>query len=174
MEVDDNRVFDEAEIKINEYRDQEGYEEMATIFANFKRHFLELKLNISKLEKNSDINGMFLEGFDMECSMIRDGFTIFFNNHLVPNPSSSNTKIFLEKIKEYEEQISKLDEDLKKIPLIENLTNENEVTVVVGANGSGKSSLAQYLKESILNNLYVVPAQKNMALKKDPYAIHTT
>lgn len=171
MEANDIKVFDDAEIKIKEYLDQKGYKEMQIIFSAFKRHFMELKSNISKLEKYSGINGRFLEGFDMECSMIRDEFKIFFNNHLVSKQSTSDPKIIQEKIMEMEEKINKLNEDLKKIPLIEDLTNENKVTIVVGANGSGKSSLAQHLKDSILKNLYVVPAQKNMVLNPNTYAI---
>ncbi|MCZ2490706.1 DUF4435 domain-containing protein [Dellaglioa carnosa] len=46
--------------------------------------------------------------------------------------------------------------------------------VLVGGNGAGKSSFASYLKESMSQNIVVIPAQKFLFYKKDIQALYLT
>lgn len=53
------------------------------------------------------------------------------------------------------------------------LIRDNNV-ILVGGNGSGKSSFASYLKESLSNNIVVVPAQKFLFYNKMIGHLHLT
>lgn len=53
------------------------------------------------------------------------------------------------------------------------LIRDNNV-ILVGGNGSGKSSFASYLKESLSNNIVVIPAQKFLFFNKMIDKLHLT
>lgn len=56
--------------------------------------------------------------------------------------------------------IGDLLEEIIRINQMETLSDIDNTIVLVGGNGSGKSSFINYIKESKLGNLFVIPAQK--------------
>jgi len=59
--------------------------------------------------------------------------------------------------------------DLEKVKLLNIMANIKNHVVIVGANGSGKSTYVDQLKNSILNNLIVIPAQKLLVFKSNSH-----
>lgn len=57
-------------------------------------------------------------------------------------------------------EFKKFNSNLDTIEILERLAITKNNIVVIGANGSGKSSLVSFLKESYLSNMIVIPAQK--------------
>ena len=65
-----------------------------------------------------------------------------------------------EKINDLEMVLKEIVEEFKRLEYLKILGKEN--TVIVGGNGSGKSSLVSFLKDSDSENIIVIPAQKIM------------
>lgn len=65
-----------------------------------------------------------------------------------------------EKINDLEKVLKEIVEEFKRLEYLKILGKEN--TVIVGGNGSGKSSLVSFLKDSDSENIIVIPAQKIM------------
>lgn len=53
--------------------------------------------------------------------------------------------------------------------LLKFLTIPQKSIILIGGNGSGKSSLADYLKDNILGNIVIFPAYKNLFFSMDTY-----
>lgn len=53
--------------------------------------------------------------------------------------------------------------------LLKILTIPQKSIILIGGNGSGKSSLADYLKDNILGNIVIFPAYKNLFFSMDTY-----
>ena len=53
--------------------------------------------------------------------------------------------------------------------LLKFLTIPQKSIILIGGNGSGKSSLADYLKDNILENIVIFPAYKNLFFSMDTY-----
>lgn len=53
--------------------------------------------------------------------------------------------------------------------LLKFLTVPEKSIILIGGNGSGKSSLADYLKDNILGNIVIFPAYKNLFFSMDTY-----
>lgn len=60
-----------------------------------------------------------------------------------------------------------LNQEFKRLDLLQFIQDSDKNAVLLGANGSGKSSLASFLKNSNLENLFVIPAQKYLFLTED-------
>lgn len=61
--------------------------------------------------------------------------------------------------------LNTVNEELERLSYLILLDNKN--VVLIGANGSGKSSFANFLKKSVASSLIVVPAQKYLVVNKD-------
>ena len=60
----------------------------------------------------------------------------------------------------YETTLSQLLENFKVIKLFSFISKVNATTVIIGANGAGKSSLINELRKNSIDEMYVLPAQK--------------
>lgn len=72
----------------------------------------------------------------------------------------------------FEELIVELIDDLARIEYLSKVRNNN--VVLVGANGSGKSSFASFMKESRSDNIKVIPAQKYLYYNEGINKLHLT
>lgn len=60
----------------------------------------------------------------------------------------------------YETNLPQILEDFKAIKLFSFISKVDSTTVIIGANGAGKSSLINELRKNSINQMYVLPAQK--------------
>ena len=79
---------------------------------------------------------------------------------------STDDLVFLESVKT---KTSLILNDLENVKLLNIMANIKNHVVLVGANGSGKSTYVDQLRNSILNNLIVIPAQKLLIFKSDSF-----
>lgn len=133
-------------------------------------------LNIDILEKNvmtnldelkteitQDVN---LEENKVLANMINDSIESLTStaNDLVQNFSF---RVGYEKdnlIKEIEELFKNIEEEKDRIKYLKILGKKN--LVLLGANGSGKSAFSAYMKNSLSDNIVVIPAQKILYYNK--------
>ena len=71
-----------------------------------------------------------------------------------------NAKQLLDPDRLYELSLGKLNDDFKRLELLEIIKDTEKNIILLGANGSGKSSLANFLKNSGNQRIIVAPAQK--------------
>lgn len=60
----------------------------------------------------------------------------------------------------YEKNLPQILEDFKVIKLFSFISKVDSTTVIIGANGAGKSSLINELRKNSIDEMYVLPAQK--------------
>lgn len=60
----------------------------------------------------------------------------------------------------YETNLPQILEDFKAIKLFSFISKVDSTTVIIGANGAGKSSLINELRKNSIDEMYVLPAQK--------------
>ena len=60
----------------------------------------------------------------------------------------------------YESQLPQIIENFRIIKLFSFISTVNSTTVIIGANGAGKSSLINELRKNSIDEMYVLPAQK--------------
>lgn len=60
----------------------------------------------------------------------------------------------------YETNLPQILEDFKAIKLFSFISKVDSITVIIGANGAGKSSLINELRKNSIDEMYVLPAQK--------------
>ena len=60
----------------------------------------------------------------------------------------------------YETNLPKILEDFKAIKLFSFISKVDSTTVIIGANGAGKTSLINELRKNSIDEMYVLPAQK--------------
>ena len=73
-----------------------------------------------------------------------------------------------EDIKDLEEILGSLLDEIERLKYLRIFNESN--TIIVGGNGSGKSSLASYFKESDADGIIVIPAQKILFYLENPEA----
>lgn len=71
-----------------------------------------------------------------------------------------------EDIKDLEEILGNLLDEIERLKYLRIFNESN--TIIVGGNGSGKSSLASYFKESDADGIVVIPAQKILFYMENP------
>ena len=60
----------------------------------------------------------------------------------------------------YESQLPQIIENFKIIKLFSFISRVKSTTIIIGANGSGKSSLINELRKNNINEIFILPAQK--------------
>lgn len=121
--------------------------------------------NLDELEKETIQNGK-LEENKVLVNMINDSIKSLTStaNDLVQNFSF---RVGYEKdnlIKEIGELFKNIEEEKDRIKYLKILGKKN--LVLLGANGSGKSAFSAYMKNSLSDNIVVIPAQKFLYYNK--------
>ena len=122
--------------------------------------------NLDELEKETIQNGK-LEENKVLVNMINDSIKSLTStaNDLVQNFSF---RVGYEKdnlIKEIRELFKNIEEEKDRIKYLKILGKKN--LVLLGANGSGKSAFSAYMKNSLSDNIVVIPAQKFLYYDKE-------
>ena len=122
----------------------------------FKNSSILLEIK-KKIEKEKEL----LESItskDLDKSMLRLAFLNQDQNFYDPYFENIKNNIF---------NLIKLLKNIKE--LLKFLTVADKSIILIGGNGSGKSSLADYLKDNILGNIVIFPAYKNLFFSMDTY-----
>ncbi|WP_353991487.1 AAA family ATPase (plasmid) [Lacticaseibacillus paracasei] len=141
---EETKVKEEAE-RINQIRDngESFLKASKEIFLGISKH-----IGSSKLTENNQ-------------SLLRE-----FENHVIKTN-------YYETLDESLAQFKKLNFEAEKIKLIVLISNTDENVVIVGANGSGKSTFVDSFHETNLSNLTVISAQKLLFFSERTYQRET-
>lgn len=92
------------------------------------------------------------------------GYVENLNSAIDSKDISHFNKIFNHIFRNFE----KIIEGAEQLPLIEKFISDKQKVILVGANGSGKSALANHIKESLFTNIKVIPATKYLYMQSNP------
>lgn len=157
----DNTNINNLRSKLEELREKiKGLENLNTdiLENNVMTNLDELESEITqddKLEENNVLANMINDSIESLTSTA---------NELVQNFSF---RVGYEKdnlIKEIEELFKNIEEEKDRIRYLKILGKKN--LVLLGANGSGKSAFSAYMKNSLSDNIVVIPAQKILYYNK--------
>lgn len=147
------------------------YDILQKDIAEFKKNSKELEVNLEELDELENLINQEKEMLDKnydeyieKIPLLREKISLLEQKNIFPQGfctfDKDNLKCkILDKIKFINE--------LKKMSLILKITKGDEKIILIGGNGSGKSSLADYLKKSFLFDVIVFPAQKYLFLESD-------
>lgn len=96
---------------------------------------------------------------ELNDEFLSDNVTIKYKN-LRNNWLESLSNCYDSNIYVYETTLPQILENLKVIKLFSFISKVNATTVIIGANGAGKSSLINELRKNNIDEMYVLPAQK--------------
>lgn len=96
---------------------------------------------------------------ELNDEFLSDNVTIKYKN-LRNNWLESLSNCYDSNIYVYETTLPQIIENFKVIKLFSFISKVNATTVIIGANGAGKSSLINELRKNSFNEMYVLPAQK--------------
>lgn len=141
--------------------------EMIKGVENLNTNILEnnVMTNLDELEKEIKQDDK-LEENKVLANMINDSIESLTStaNDLVQNFSFRITYQKDNLIKEIEELFKNIEEEKDRIRYLKILGKKN--LVLLGANGSGKSAFSAYMKNSLSDNIVVIPAQKILYYNK--------
>lgn len=69
----------------------------------------------------------------------------------------------------FSEKITKILSDIQRVKFLLSVSSVSGTTIIVGANGSGKSTFVNSLSGGALQNITVIPAQKNLHFVEDAF-----
>lgn len=131
---------------IEQYKDLLDYDNFSKISHTYK----SLTINIFDALKQ-ELNGTTIQNFVDENGVKEQRVSI----------NSSNNRNTLLYAFVYQQPIfQNLNTSFKILDILSIFREERKNIVLLGANGSGKSSFADFLKKSVVNNINVLPAQK--------------
>lgn len=93
---------------------------------------------------------------------VNDTKSVQFKNLLSNVDGQINSALYINTYIELKKYLCLINDDLKKVDIINEMIETKRISVVVGGNGSGKSTFVNSLSNSGLKNLVVIPAQKNL------------
>ena len=96
---------------------------------------------------------------ELNDEFLSDNVTIKYKN-LRNNRLESLSNCYDSNIYVYETTLPQIIENFKVIKLFSFISKVNATTVIIGANGAGKSSLINELRKNSIDEMYVLPAQK--------------
>lgn len=96
---------------------------------------------------------------ELNDELLSDNVTIKYKN-LRNNWLESLSNCYDSNIYVYETTLPQIIENFKVIKLFSFISKVNATTVIIGANGAGKSSLINELRKNSIDEMYVLPAQK--------------
>ena len=105
----------------------------------------------------SDLNDLINN--ELNDEFLSDNVTIRYKN-LRNNWLESLSNCYDSDIYMYETTLPQILENFKVIKLFSFISKVNATTVIIGANGAGKSSLINELRKNSIDEMYVLPAQK--------------
>lgn len=122
---------------------------------------------IEKLEKSN----ISVESSNVQLSTLIDEITNNFYIQVISYETNYYSDL-LEKYNFIQNIINSLLTDLNRIDYLSLIREKN--VVLVGGNGAGKSSFASFLKDSMSNNIVVIPAQKFLFYNRQINSLHLT
>ena len=96
---------------------------------------------------------------ELNVEFLSDNVTIKYKN-LRNNWLESLSNCYDSNIYVYETTLPQIIENFKIIKLFSFISRVDSTTVIIGANGAGKSSLINELRKNSIDEMYVLPAQK--------------
>ncbi|MBC2148860.1 AAA family ATPase [Listeria booriae] len=140
-------------------------------------NFLEIKEEVQKIEvilesmmkQEVTVPMELRESYYNTLETISSGLKVHVAA-LYSKPIIENISYSKELLYSFSQDIKKVRNSLEKLPLLNELTKDNQLNVIVGANGSGKSSLVDYLKDSMLTNLSIIPAYRSLFFISDQHS----
>ena len=96
---------------------------------------------------------------ELNVEFLSDNVTIKYKN-LRNNWLESLSNCYDSNIYVYETTLPQIIENFKIIKLFSFISKVDSTTVIIGANGAGKSSLINELRKNSIDEMYVLPAQK--------------
>ena len=139
IESERNRLYEDF-CSLPDY-EKEG---KSTSYNNVDTYFIVL-INLIKIELNDEL--------------LSDNVTEKYKN-LRDNWLESIYYCFGSDVYVYETNLPQILENFKVIKLFSFISTVNSTTVIIGANGVGKSSLINELRKNNINEMFILPAQK--------------
>lgn len=107
-----------------------------------------------------------ISAIDKLINQTKDNFDIIINNCEENISNNIESRDYDDYYYQYKSIFTNLESYLEKLISIRYLCRiGNQNTVIVGKNGSGKSSFASFFKNSFNDNIVVIPAQKYLVFK---------
>ena len=130
-----------------------------------------LKSSISSLVNKLEESNISDVSNNTQLNTLVDEITNNFYDHIISFGNRYHSDL-IEKYTYIQNIIDSLLNDLNRIEYLSLIREKN--VVLVGGNGVGKSSFASYLKDSMSNNIVVIPAQKFLFYDKQINSLHLT
>ncbi|CAI2633237.1 hypothetical protein AKUH4B507X_12180 [Apilactobacillus kunkeei] len=101
-------------------------------------------------------------GYTQAFEEVNHTKSVQFKNLLSNVNGQINSALYINEYSKLKKHLCLINDDLKKVDIINEMIQTKRISVVVGGNGSGKSTFVNSLSNSGLKNLVVIPAQKNL------------
>lgn len=130
----------------------------------------KLSIHSKKIVENEKVDSTCIDemidkiisSYDHVVDEIKGTKNVQFKNLLSNVNVQINSSLYINTYKDLKEGLNLIKDDLQKIEIINEMIETKRISVVVGGNGSGKSTFVNSLSNSGLENLVVIPAQKNL------------
>ncbi|CAI2638285.1 hypothetical protein AKUG0410_11490 [Apilactobacillus kunkeei] len=99
-------------------------------------------------------------GYTQAFEKVNHTKSVQFKNLLSNVKGQINLALYINEYSKLKKHLCLINDDLKKVDIINKMIETKRISVVVGGNGSGKSTFVNSLSNSGLKNLVVIPAQK--------------
>lgn len=142
------------------------------------KHITDIKVDteddISNKKNLLKLSGQILEDLENKLCYLNYRKTSKNFIELITSLYTRISEISTDKVFTHQRYTSEINDELNNILLefkrmkkMNVISNVENTVVLIGANGSGKSSFIDYLKQSQLDNLFVIPAQKYLFFSED-------
>lgn len=130
----------------------------------------KLSIHSKKIVENEKVDSTCIDemidkiisSYDHVVDEIKGTKNVQFKNLLSNVNVQINSSLYINTYKDLKEGLNLIKDDLQKIEIINEMIETKRISVLVGGNGSGKSTFVNSLSNSGLENLVVIPAQKNL------------
>lgn len=138
------------------------HEDINVINEQYRQALKEITMILDVYKCSTPISAL-----DKLINQTKDNFDIIINNceEIISN-NNIEIRDYDDYYYQYKAIFSNLESYLEKLISIRYLCRiGNQNTIIVGKNGSGKSSFASFIKNSFSDNIVVIPAQKYLVCK---------
>ena len=137
------------------------HEDINVIDEQYRQALKEITMILDVYNSSTPISAI-----DKLINQTKDNFDIIINNCEENISNNIESRDYDDYYYQYKSIFTNLESYLEKLISIRYLCRiGNQNTVIVGKNGSGKSSFASFFKNSFNDNIVVIPAQKYLVFK---------